>query len=143
MHEIMHEIILATIVLTLQRIMHEHFVTIPTLSCMNRTASGGVGDVYVARDILTKQEAAIKLESVLEGHAKLEHECSVYNQLAGGPGIPRVYWFGSEMGVNAMVLERLGPSLEDLFIQCQWRFSVCTVTQLAIQLVRQLRNIRT
>jgi hypothetical protein len=92
---------------------------------------------------LTKQEAAIKLESVLEGHAKLEHECSVYNQLAGGPGIPRVYWFGSEMGVNAMVLERLGPSLEDLFIQCQWCFSVRTVTQLAIQLVRQLRNIRT
>jgi hypothetical protein len=41
MHEIMHEIILATIVLTLQRIMHEHFVTISTLSCMNRTASGG------------------------------------------------------------------------------------------------------
>jgi hypothetical protein len=38
---VMHEIILATIVLTSQRFMHEHFVTIPTLSCMNRTASGG------------------------------------------------------------------------------------------------------
>jgi hypothetical protein len=42
MHEIMHEIILATIVLTSQRIMHDHFVTIPTLSCMNGTASGAI-----------------------------------------------------------------------------------------------------
>jgi hypothetical protein len=41
MHEIVHEIILATIVLTSQRFMHEHFITIPTLSCMNRTVSPG------------------------------------------------------------------------------------------------------
>jgi hypothetical protein len=83
---------------------------------------------------LTKQEVAIKLEYVLKGHTRLEHESSVYNQLAGGPGIPRVYWFGFEMGLNAMVLERLGPSLEDLFIQCKSYFSVRTVAQLAIQL---------
>ena len=72
---------------------------------------------------------------MLNGHARLEHESSVYSQLAGGSGIPRVYWFGFEMGFNAMVLERLGPSLEDLFIQCKLRFSVRTVAQLAIQLV--------
>jgi hypothetical protein len=72
---------------------------------------------------------------VLNGHARLEHESSVYSQLAGGSGIPRVYWFGFEMGFNAMVLERLGPSLEDLFVQCKLRFSVRTVAQLAIQLV--------
>jgi len=65
---------------------------------------------------------------VLNGHA------SVYSQLAGGSGIPHVYWFGFEMGFNVMVLECLGPSLEDLFIQCKLRFSVRTVVQLAIQL---------
>lgn len=83
---------------------------------------------------MTKQEVAIKLELAKKGRARLEHEFSVYNQLAGGPGIPRVYWFGFEMGFNIMVLERLGPSLEDLFTQCKSRFSVSTVTQLAIQL---------
>jgi hypothetical protein len=71
---------------------------------------------------------------VLNGHTRLEHESFVYSQLAGGSGIPRVYWFGFEMGFNAMVLERLGPSLEDLFVQCKLRFSVRTVAQLAIQL---------
>jgi hypothetical protein len=49
MHEIMHEIILATIVLTSQRFMHEHFITIPTLSCMNRTASGDLANSFVYR----------------------------------------------------------------------------------------------
>ncbi|OJA15571.1 hypothetical protein AZE42_12602, partial [Rhizopogon vesiculosus] len=38
------------------------------------------------------------------------------------------------MGFNAMVLERLGPSLGDLFIQCKLCFSVHTVMQLGIQL---------
>jgi len=72
---------------------------------------------------------------VLNGHARLEHKSSVYSQLAGGSGIPHVYWFGFEMGFNAMVLECLGPSLEDLFIQCKLCFSMRTVVQLAIQLV--------
>jgi len=71
---------------------------------------------------------------VLNGHARLEHESSVYSQLAGGSGIPCVYWFGFEMGFNVMVLERLGPSLEDLFIQCKLHFSMRTIVQLAIQL---------
>jgi hypothetical protein len=44
----MHEIILATIVLTSQRIMHEHFVTIPTLSCMNRTVSPDMISIIAA-----------------------------------------------------------------------------------------------
>jgi hypothetical protein len=42
MHEIMQETILATIVLTSQQFMHEYFITIPKLSCVNRTASGGI-----------------------------------------------------------------------------------------------------
>ena len=93
-----------------------------------------VGDVYLAHDILTEQEVAIKLEQ--ERHAQLEHKFYVYNQIAGGLGIPHVYWFGCEMGFNVMALEHLGPSLADLFIQCNLHFSVFTVAKLAVQLVR-------
>jgi hypothetical protein len=64
-----------------------------------------------------------------------EHEFHVYQKLGGGPGIPRVYWFGIEAGFNVLVIDRLGPSLEDLFVVFHFQFSVKTVILLASQLV--------
>lgn len=72
---------------------------------------------------------------------QLEHEYEVYQLLAGGIGIPVIYWFRTESDFNAMVFDRLGPSLEDLFNRCNRKFSLKTVLLLADQLVRVIVTI--
>lgn len=94
-----------------------------------------IGDIYLGINIISGEEVAIKLESVKAKHPQLEYESKVYKTLAGGVGIPFVRWYGTECDYNAMVLDLLGPSLEDLFNFCNRKFSLKTVLLLADQLV--------
>ena len=98
-----------------------------------------LGDIYLGINIISGEEVAIKLESVKAKHPQLEYESKVYKTLAGGVGVPFVRWFGTECDYNAMVIDLLGPSLEDLFNFCNRKFSLKTVLLLADQLVSHLR----
>jgi casein kinase I family protein HRR25 len=82
-----------------------------------------------------EEEVAIKLESNKARNSQLVHEHEVYKILAGGVGIPLVRWYGTEGDYKVMVLDLLGPSLEDLFYFCDCKFSLKTVLLLADQLV--------
>lgn len=53
-------------------------------------------------------------------------------------GIPHLKWFGVEGEYNVMVIDLLGPSLEDLFNFCSRRFSLKTVLMLADQMASSL-----
>ncbi|KAF8593994.1 casein kinase I isoform delta [Ceratobasidium sp. AG-I] len=103
-----------------------------------KTGSGSLGDIYLGVNIISGKEVAIKLESVKAKHPQLEYESKVYKTLAGGVGVPFVRWFGTECDYNAMVLDLLGPSLEDLFNFCNHKFSLKTVLLLADQLISRV-----
>jgi serine/threonine protein kinase len=58
-------------------------------------------------------------------------------------GFPQVYYCGREGNYNCLVMSLLGPSLENLFDQCNRQFTVKTVCQLAEQLLIRIEYIHT
>ncbi|KAH7919910.1 hypothetical protein BV22DRAFT_1107911 [Leucogyrophana mollusca] len=48
----------------------------------------------------------------------LKQESKVYRMLVGGLGVPWIMWSDKQSDYNAMVINMLGPSVEDLFKMC-------------------------
>ena len=93
-------------------------------------------------NILLGQDVVVKLEPLKGKNHTLEHKFNVYHKLGRGIGIPPIHWFGTENGFNAMVIDRLGLSLDHLFVRCNFWFSINTVLRLASQLVSDLLHTR-
>ena len=65
--------------------------------------------------------------------------------MKGGEGIPKIYWIGIEGDYNIMVMELLGPSLEDLLnkkkkqtLNTETRFSEKTWAMLGENMINRV-----
>ncbi|XP_027367863.1 casein kinase 1-like protein 10 isoform X1 [Abrus precatorius] len=103
-----------------------------------KIGSGSFGELYLGVNLQSGEEVAVKLESVKTKHPQLLYESKLYMLLQGGTGIPHLKWSGVEGDYNAMVIDLLGPSLEDLFNFCNRKFSLKTVLMLADQLINRV-----
>lgn len=109
---------------------------------VRRLGGGAFGEVYVGQDVVTEEHVAIKLEPINTAHQPhLQHEARLYQLLSRGivtVGIPRLRYFGREGSYNALVMDLLGPSLEDLYDYCGRLFNLKTVCMIAIQMIHRL-----
>ena len=108
-----------------------------------RLGGGAFGDVYYATDMNNNDQVAVKLEPTHSIHQPhLQHEARLYHYLHKHcpivVGVPKMRWYGREGDFNVLVMDLLGPSLEDLFEFCGRSFDMKTVMMLADQMISRL-----
>lgn len=108
---------------------------------VRKIGSGSFGDIYLGINVFNGEEVAVKLESEKARHPQLLYESKLYNILRGGQGIPAMKWYGQGHDYNIMVMELLGPSLEDLFNFCSRKFTIKTVLMLADQMIGRIEYV--
>lgn len=108
----------------------------------------------IGTDLLNGNSVAVKFEPRSTDAPQLRDEYKTYKILAGIrniylllvenlslnrefiDGIPAVHYFGHEKTHSILVMDLLGPSLEELFDMCGRVFSVKTVAMIAKQMVQ-------
>lgn len=108
---------------------------------IRKLGSGSFGDIYLGHNITNGEEVAVKLESTKARHPQLLYESKLYKILQGGVGIPHIRMSGTEREYNVLVMDLLGPSLEDLFNFCSRRFTMKTVLMLADQMINRIEHM--
>lgn len=106
-----------------------------------KIGEGSFGIIFEGVNLLNNQQVAIKFEPRRSEAPQLRDEYRAYRILAGSSGIPRAYYFGQEGLHNILVIDLLGPSLEDLFDWCNRKFTPKTVVQVAKQMITRVQTI--
>jgi len=102
---------------------------------------GSFGEIYIAENVQTNEEVAVKLEDTRTKYPQLIYEAKILYSLQGGSGIPNLIWCGQEGDYNVLIIELLGDSLETYFNLCNKRFSPKTVLMIVDQAIQHLEYI--
>eukprot|EP00759_Apiculatamorpha_spiralis_P057130 PhF_6_TR8459/c0_g1_i1/m.13209/K08959/CSNK1D; casein kinase 1, delta len=98
----------------------------------------------MGRDITSNRNVSIKTQKTAK-HSQLHKEYVVYKEIQRAfptrVGYPEVFYYGIEGEYEVLVMELLGPSIEDLFLMCNRVLSSKCVLSLGIQLLAALEMV--
>jgi serine/threonine protein kinase len=110
-----------------------------------RLGSGSFGEIYRGYDVQRRVDVAIKMEQRNAQMPQLAYESRVYQRLTAGAseivGVAYMHYSGLERDYVIMVIDLLGPNLEDLLNYCMRRFSLKTVLMLGEQMMYRIEHL--
>lgn len=77
--------------------------------------TSSLASVFLAKEIKTGAEVALKIGHADHTSSGLSHEYDVYQKIAGCTGVSPIHWFGREGVHDVIIMDYLGTSLDDFF----------------------------
>jgi len=117
-------------------------IFIDNYELINKIGSGSFGEVYIARNKTDKQLYAAKIEEA-KNKNRLKSEYNIYKKINKDNrinGIPKVYNFIQTSEYNILVMEMLGPSLENKFDNNDRKISLQCLFKVGLDMLELIRN---
>jgi casein kinase I homolog HRR25 len=103
---------------------------------------GSFGTVYKAKNIITGDQVAIKIEYKTNNNMvnSLKNEAKIYQYLSKEQGFPRLKWYGSNNEMNYLVIDLLVCSLSKL-IKSKGSLDLNIVIKIGIQMLKRIETL--
>lgn len=104
--------------------------------------SGSYGAVYLGKNLVNNELVAVKLEHKSTKAPQLPLEYRFIKMIGMVEGFPRIIKIDECGGTyHAMVMELLGPSLEEVFNVCERKLSLKSVLYITLQLLNRFQTL--
>lgn len=115
--------------------MKQNIIFSDNYKLIKKLGSGSFGEVYLTED-KDRRLYASKIEEKIK-KSRLKCEYNIYRKLncKNIVGIPKIYGYMETAEYNIMVMELLGPSLENIFQENDKQFEMSFICKLAIDII--------